>query len=401
MRTILFVDDEKPVLEGLQRMLRPMRKEWTMFFVESGGAALELLESQAVDVIISDMRMPVMDGVQLLSEVRLRFPKIIRFALSGHSDSEMLLESVKATHQFLAKPCDAETLKETVSRALALDNLLRREDLNKIVTSIDALPSLPLLYAEIMNEVSSNAGTLAHVGEIVSKDISMTLKLLQLVNSAFFGLRTHVESPAQAVSLLGLDVIRGLVLTTKVFFEFDQHKLPLNINSLFEHSKLVGVLAKKIAVAELLDRKSSDHALMAGMLHDIGKLILAGSLTHEYKQIQEISKQKSIPLWQAEQQQLGCTHGEIGAYLLGLWGFPNSIVEAVAFHHHPQQAAGEEFTPLTAVHIANVILQSGDQGTNNIPLDNIYIERLGLREHIPDWLYLRDELLKKVDEGNE
>lgn len=396
MNTILFVDDEQLVLDGLKRMLRSMRNEWEMLFANSGKEALEILEQKKIDVIVSDMRMPGMDGVELLGRVRQQYPRVIRFVLSGHSEAEMLLESVKATHQFLAKPCDADILKSAVNRAISLDSLLHREDLNRVVAGIDALPSLPGLYSQIMQEVSSKTGTLSRVGEIVSKDIGMTAKMLQLVNSAFFGLRAHIESPSQAVNLLGLDIIRGLVLTSKVFSQFDQQRLAIDIDSLFEHSSHVGALAKSIAAAHSLDRKSCDHALMAGMLHDVGKLILASSLSSEFEQSLQISEQQSIPDWQGEMQVFGCTHSEIGSYLLGLWGLPNPILEAVAFHHHPHHSIGADFTPLTAVYIANLISKS-DGNIENLLSDDIYIERLGLQGHIPQWLALRDELLQRSE----
>ncbi len=401
MKNILFVDDERRVLDGLRRKLRPMRKEWRMSFVESGGAALELLESHPFDVIVSDMRMPGMDGEQLLGEVRRRFPQVLRIAQSGYSSSEIRLESARATHQFLSKPCNADTLKGTVDRLFALENLLRREDLNRVVACIDVLPGLPALYTEIMNEVASPDCTLGRVGEIISKDPAMTAKILQLVNSEFCDRRRHIVSPAQATRLLGLDVIRALVLVTKVFYAFDQKVLPFDVESLLQHSIQVGALARQIAESGSHDRKICDHALMAGMLHDVGKMVLASNLTDGYKQALDTAKQESVPLWKVELQMFGCTHGEVGAYLLGLWGLPNPVLEAVAYHYDPHHCVGEGFIPLTAVHIANVILDPGDPEMDIAELDEPYLERLCIKERLPEWLRMRDELLQQGYEKNK
>ena len=222
MRKILFVDDESMVLDGLRRMLRSMRQEWDMTFVESGQMALDWLEKNNCDVIVSDMRMPGMDGAQLLGEVRQRHPHMIRLALSGHSEVEMLLESVRATHQFLAKPCDPEILRSTVERALGLMAMIEDDAIRMIIAQIDSLPSLPALYGEVMNEICTPEGSISKVGQIIEKDVAMTAKMLQIVNSAFFGLKRHVSSASQATTLLGVDIIRSLVLTTKIFSSFDQ-----------------------------------------------------------------------------------------------------------------------------------------------------------------------------------
>lgn len=189
MREILFVDDESNVLDGLRRMLRPMRRDWSMNFVDSGEAALEHISHEGCDVIVSDMRMPGMDGVELLGTVGQECPKAVRIALSGHAEMEMLLESVCAAHQYLAKPCDDETLKATIERACALRDLLSDERLTGLVTQLDSLPSLPTLYTEVTEELARSDSSLARAGEIIGKDVAMSAKVLQLVNSAFFGLR--------------------------------------------------------------------------------------------------------------------------------------------------------------------------------------------------------------------
>ena len=223
-KRILFVDDEPKILEGLQRTLRSMRQEWEMQFAGSGQEALECLSKEPFDVVVSDMRMPGMDGAQLLKEVMRLYPQIARIILSGHSDQEIVLKSVRIAHQYLAKPCEAETLKSVVTRTCALRELLADDAVRRMVSNMDSIPSLPSLYAEIMEEIQSPNASIQRVGKIISKDMGMTTKILQLVNSAFFGLRRHVSSPSQAVSLLGLDTIRALVLSVHIFTHFDSQK---------------------------------------------------------------------------------------------------------------------------------------------------------------------------------
>jgi len=396
MKRILFVDDEPRVLDGLRRMLRPLRREWHMSFAQSGREALEILAAEPCDVIVSDMRMPGMDGVALLGEVMRRHPGTVRIALSGHAEMEMLLESVRAAHQYLAKPCDTQTLKTTVERACALRELLTGGDLTAMIGRLDSLPSLPALYMEIMQELGTQEASINRVGQIIEQDLGMTAKILQVVNSAFFGLRRHVTCPSQAASLLGLDVIRSLVLTTQVFSQFDNLGAALELEALWSHSIQVGTLAKAIAAAQGVDGKSRDHSLMAGMLHDVGKLVLADQHPGRYASVVVVAGREGLEDWQAEQDEFGCTHMEIGAYLLGLWGLPNPIVEAVAFHHRPHTSAGLGFTPLSAVHVANVLLRHGGVAPGDgeaTPLDRDYLERLGVQEQVPVWEGVFHEVL--------
>ncbi len=388
-KRILFVDDEPKVLQGLQRMLRSMRHEWEMFFAGSGQEALEKLSNSPVDVVISDMRMPGMDGAQLLNIVRQRYSHIVRFILSGHSDQQLIFKSVGNTHQYLSKPCDAEKLKTTITRAFALRNILKDENLKELVTQLKSLPSLPTIYFKLMQELQSPDVTMTKIGEIIAKDVGMTANILQLVNSAFFGLQVHISSPVQAAKLLGLEIINALVLSVQIFREFDQNKTPnISIHKLLNHSLCVSSFAQKLSLTEKQEQKMNDEAFIAGMLHDVGKLILAESLSKEYSQIQQLSQDENITILEAEMQLFGATHAEVGAYLLGLWGLSDPIVEAVAFHHCPVTCFEKKFSPLTAVHVANALdnaMEAEVTESDSILIDREYLSHLGLLNQLPIW----------------
>ncbi len=364
-KKILFVDDEPNLLQGLQRMLRPLRQEWEMSFAQSGAEALKLLEQENFDVLVSDMRMPGMDGAQLLSEVQRRFPHVIRIVLSGHSDKEFVLKSVKAVHQYLSKPCDAETLKTVINRACALDQWPMDEGLKKIISQITVLPSLPSLYLEIVEALNSPEVSLLKIGQIISKDIGMTAKILQLVNSAFFGLPRRISNPAQAVTLLGTDLVKTLVLSINIFQQFDQKKIAnVFLNDLWEHSFRTAAMAKKIAQAESQDQKLIDDAFTGGLLHDLGKPILMMNFPSPYKQIEELKRLRGISSWEAEKEVLGTQHSFVGAYLLRLWALPEAVVQAVAWHHS-SAGVNSDFSPALATQAANII----DHQLNKAPED--------------------------------
>jgi HD-like signal output (HDOD) protein/CheY-like chemotaxis protein len=388
-RRILFVDDEPLVLQGLQRMLRPLRNEWEMEFVDSGAKALERLSQMPFDVVVSDMRMPGMNGAELLGEVMRRHPKTVRLILSGHADKELILKCVGSTHQYLAKPCDADALKATVLRAASIENTFRDDKLRELVARMDRLPSIPSLYTQIVEVLQNPDVTLEEVGGIIAKDMAMTAQILKLVNSAFFGLRRQVSSPAEAASYLGLDIIRSLALSINAFSQFDSLKVGrFSIEALWSHSLNTAATAKDIAQLENADQKVADEAFIAGMLHDIGKLVLAANFTENFNRVLQLTLDEKLEYVAAEEQIFGANHADVGGYLLGLWGLPVPVVEAIALHHRPGKAMQKSFSPLTAVHAANGIVHERDATDDHKPVSRIdpdYLAALGLTDHLNTW----------------
>lgn len=395
-KRILFVDDETKVLGGLRRMLHPLRSEWEMEFATSGQEALTILAKAAFDVLVTDMRMPGMDGGKLLSEVMKQYPQIVRIILSGQSDQEMVIKTIATAHQYLSKPCDSETLKATVNRAFTLREIFMDKSLKELVSQVDSLPSLPSLYVALIEALQSPDTSIQKVGEIISKDIGMTAKLLQLVNSAFFGIRRHISSPAEAAILVGLDTIKALTFSIQVFSQFDPSKLSnFSIQTLWKHSLATGTLARQIIKSVNSDSKVADDALMAGLVHDVGGLVLASKLSEQYDKALVLARDKGIAHWEAEREIFGSTHAEVGAYLLCLWGLPDQIVEAIAFHHCPNNCPVQTFSPLTAVHVANALEQKGHPANDGLPAPEVdldYLTKLGLVDRLPEWRKICQEV---------
>ncbi len=385
---VIFVDDEPNILNGLRRILRPMRNDWQMEFMEAGDDALDALAQAPCDVIVSDMKMPGMDGAQLLSEVKKRYPNSIRIALSGETDSHMIYRCVQHAHQYLAKPCDPDALVSAVRRAFTLRELMHDKVLERIVADMTSLPSLPDAYEKIMRELQSEEPSLQVVAEIVETDVAMTAKILQLVNSAFFGLTRNLSSPSEAAMFLGVDVLKSLVLTTGVLSQFDESVVsPGELKSIWNRSLHVGTLARQIMLQETKDKLQSDYAYMGGLLSDVGSLIIASNLPDKFAAVAKMMDDESRPQIEVEREIIGHSHTEVGAYLIGLWGLPNQVVECVAYHHEPAGCLEAGFAPVTAVHAATAIVAANgapDPGS----LDSDYIEKLGLTQNIPAWLKL-------------
>ncbi len=348
---ILFVDDEPNLLNGLQRMLRRMAGDWHMRFLSSGQAALELLARECFDVIVSDVRMPGMDGVQLLTLVQQRHPEIVRIILSGQADEAVMLRAVGPAHQCLAKPCDSEQIQGAVRRTLLLRNALRHDQLRQAVARLPRLPSLPELYQQIMAELRGPDPSIGAVARIVAQDLAMSAKVLQLVNSAFFGLGRKITDPARAVLYLGLDTLRGLALHNGAFEQLEGTRRSL-VDDLWEHSAIVGGIARRLALAEKTAREEADGAFQAGFLHDIGRLVVAANIRESDQHLLRSVPGDSQSGLDKERDLLGVTHAEVGGYLLGIWGLPHPVVEAVMFHHSEHPVAGGEFPLLHAVQFA-------------------------------------------------
>lgn len=389
MKNLLFVDDEPNVLQGLQRQLHDMRREWSMNFVAGGRQALDFMTTHPMDVIITDMTMPGMDGAQLLNEVTKRHPNTVRIVLSGHAEREAILRLVGPAHQYLSKPCDAGELRKAVARAIALRELLGNEQLKQLATCVKCLPSLPALHHQLTEELKDDEASLERVGEIISHDIGMTTKILQLVNSAFFGLPQPVNQPSEAVAYLGLTTVRSLVLTLQIFSQFDQRTCKgFSLDALAHHCWMTGVAARRVAHEEQKEAKMLDQCFLAGLLHDVGQLVLAAGLPDEYQEVLQASKNGNQTTSEVEQARFGASHADLGAYLLGLWGLPNPIIEAVALHHRPASSVAQEFSPVVAVHVADAFMHERP-GTNTElpppPLDLAYLSSLGLKDRIPIW----------------
>jgi len=384
---ILFVDDEPHLLTGLKRIFRSRRNEWEIAFAPNGTDALKFLAVKQFDVILTDFRMAGMNGLDLLKEVKNKYPQIVRIFFSGEIDQKLIMASVRVAHQFISKPCNAEALKEKIEQTISLRHILEDEALRAIISKIDSLPSLPAMYNEIMEELKSPYASMKKIGEIISSDIAMTTKILQLVNSAFFGLRRQVTSPEQAVLLLGLDIIKSLVLSVQIFSQFTMPKIFLpTVSGLWTHSLATGRLAKEIAVAEKQSKEFEDQAFMAGVLHDCGKLVLLSNFPEKMQSLIKESRETEVSELTLEQKAFGVTHASVGAYLLGLWGLPLVITSAISFHHTPGESPDNSFSVPTVVHVANHLEHApGPLPEEPAASDTLDIEHLSQLDVLRKW----------------
>jgi HD-like signal output (HDOD) protein len=389
---ILFVDDEPLVLSGLQRMLRPLHQQWDMAFVESGGKALDQMATNPYDVIVSDMRMPVMNGAQLFDELSKRYPKTVRIILSGHADKNLIVQCVSTAHQFLAKPCEPDALKAAIARAHSFENSIKSNVLKELIAKMRTLPSVPSLFHEIAQKVRDEDCSLEDIGAIIARDAGMSAKLLKLVNSAFFGLCRPITSPVEAVSYLGIDTIKALVLAANAFGSYDQaSNNPLDVESVWSHSLQIGNWCRNIAKHENSPRSETDECFISGLLHDVGKLALSVNAPVQYVEALKLAQADAIPIHVAEEQVFGANHADVGGCLLSLWGLPPRVVDAIASHHAPNSAGTEAFSPLAALHAAEAFDSECSENRVGGPVacDSEFFQKHGLTDHLEHWRTLK------------
>jgi HD-like signal output (HDOD) protein/CheY-like chemotaxis protein len=372
MIRIMFVDDEPRILDGIRRSMYSMRSEWQIRFADSGREALEALTREPADVIVSDMRMPGMDGSELLSEVKRLHPETVRFVLSGQAEGESIIRVTRNAHRYLSKPCDAVVLKAAIARAMNLRALLRSDHLAAIVGSVDALPTPPKRYQELLDCLRDPEAGIGEIVQILRHDVAMTARILKLANSGFFGRREPVQTVERAVSFIGTETIASLVLGQELFVSNTHVSLPgFDLEELGQHSFQAAAWARTIALHEDFPAPAAERAFLAGVLHDLGRLVFATRTPpadgHERTQ------------WLSEiHQQMESDHAAVGAYLLGLWGFPESIVEALVWHHRPSQCGETTLGLCGLVHI-------GDQMARGREIEPGYLESIGLAGRRAAW----------------
>jgi len=388
---ILFVDDEERILSALKRMLRAKRTEWECCFANSGKEALELLEKDDFAVVISDMRMPEMNGAELLDTVRIKYPGTIRIVLSGFAEEESILKTILTAHQYLAKPCDKKELEETITRALLLSAFLDKSTAACVVGEMNRLPTLSSVVMELMAELDNPASSVRNLAAIVSKDIALTAQTLRITNTSYFGLPTEVGTPEDAIRFLGVDTFRSIVLTVGIFNEFASTEKDMQrVRTLNKNCMAILALVSKICKIEGIDEQTTKLAMSATALSHIGTLIFMTQWGDVYDELSNVMDTSSCSIIEAEERAFNVSHPALGAYLLGTWGFPVQMIEAVAYHHSPVESGDFNVGPLTILHVSQALIRNDfdiDALDSIDPkvLDLDYLEQVGLTDRLKIW----------------
>ena len=380
---VLFVDDE-PSIRGIYQMLDSfLGEEFTVQTAGGGDEALELMTKSSYDVVISDLTMPKMTGVEFLTEVANRSPASARVVVSGYVDEMSIAKCCLVGHRYFIKPFDPIALTTLIQNLSQTKKLTLSKKVQILIGRIGALPCPSETFLQLTNALNSNLSSMGDVSGIVSQDPSLTAKILQVVNSAQFGGSRKIGSVTEAVQIIGLELVRALMLGFQVF-KFYELKDPagISLGNLWKHCLRTAITARRLCELEGLPSKMCGDAFTVGLLHDIGKLILASNAPDEFRTAWDKAAQENIPLYEAELAIFGATHAQIGAYLLRLWGLPESIVTPVQMHHSLTRADYNMLTPALMVHFAQCLTRP----ENAVPKWHFdFIRELGMNERMADW----------------
>jgi HD-like signal output (HDOD) protein len=384
MRRVLLIDAAAPALGQLQQALRQLRPQWDTVAASSGAAAMASLAQDRFDAVVCDIGGTGMDGPELLAQVRARHPNVVRLCLSDNADDDAFLRAVPVTHQFLGKPCNVENLCEVLESICALRDILQHPAIHELIGNLKALPATPQTFQALSQAIAHPNAHAADIAQIVSNDTALSVKVLQLANSAFYRRGAPVTSIQAAISYAGLEMIKSLALSACVFSTLDAS--PTAIKCLHD---LQGRSLRKAHFARMLLRESrhADEAFTAALLLDIGQAVLALSAPDKFEQMIELARSTGRCWHEVEPEVFGAAHPEVGAYLLGLWGLPLDLIEAVAYHHTPSRVQHAHTSVLAAVHVADAIVDATSDRPAKLldRLDASFVARTGVSRCLTAW----------------
>lgn len=398
-KNILFVDDNEHIISGIQRQLRPYREQWTLFFATSGAQALDLMAQQPIDLIVSDMLMPLMRGDELLTKVSEMYPGTVRMILSGYADEENLKRGLEVAHQYLSKPCSPETLREVISQIFKIQACVSSQRIIDGIGNPNNLPSLPKVYQELTTAIADENTTTQDIAKIFSHDMVLSAKLLQLVNSPYFGLNRVISNLPEAINLIGIKKLNNLVLSVHIknAFPVKIPEMERYMQYIWQDAGRTAELARQIALSEDQQEDRPDQAYLGGLLHNLGLLIFLSRGGNQLKELMEQIKNTDISLDELELTHFGFTRSEAAAYLLSLWKIPPRIIESILLQNTPNDTDYDGVNALTAVHVAACLLKpSVIEGYDRLfdrTLDMTYLQRINKIEQLKNWQALADKVI--------
>ncbi|MFQ3265049.1 MAG: HD-like signal output (HDOD) protein [Colwellia sp.] len=366
---VMFVDDEIMILKGLKRAF--FRNKWQILFADSGNKALKILEQESVDFIVSDMRMPGMNGVELFEKVATLYPQVVRIILSGHSDEEAAKKACFVAHQWFNKPCQPQVLEEMLEHIYKIKGSLPQEKVQQLVGKIKTLPSPPKVYMQLSAAIKDKSMDIDSISKIIGDDPALVAKILQLTNTSFFSNGKQVESISEAITRLGVDLVCCIVITAETYDKISE----IPGYSIIDEQK--HCLSTARLAASMVEPSLRQETILVGLLHNIGKFIL-----YEVSpQVMAVYIEKRIigaDNIDLEQRLFYADHTQLAGYLLHLWNFSYKLIENIVLHHQPRKLTQNAFGSGAAVYVASRLLRKQE-------VDKTFIEHFNLADKIKVW----------------
>jgi putative nucleotidyltransferase with HDIG domain len=389
MRRVLFVDEDAATREIYEQLQSYWGIEQEVHTAGSAAEAIRLMEQLRFAVVVSELALPDMPGLEFLSKVMESHPEAARIVISANNDSLKAAEALNVAHRFFSKPFSFEVLGSLLENLGQYHYLLHDERIRCMIFKTGALPVLPGTWVQLTGLLDSADADISDIARIVEQDPGLTTRLLHTVNSAYFGIARRVVSCSEAIQIVGLELIRGLMMGMKIFDFYKNRPFVRTVfGRIWDHSLRTATGARRLCELEKQSIEICNVAFTAGLLHDIGKLILAANAEEDYRKVIEEADSSRVPWYVAEKELFGTTHAQVGAYLFTLWGFPDPVVRAVENHHNLEGI--EKFAPALAIHAAQCLQRGGEYEKQlNVGLLN----QLGLADKVDLW---RDKVSTKL-----
>ena len=353
---ILFIDDHENILQGLRLSLRSMRAEWDMAFAPSGAEGLEMFDRIWPDVVVTDMRMPDIDGTQVLRDIQRRKPDVGKIILSGYSDKDTVIRNLQLANGYLSKPCRTQDLVAAIRNTLRSNDIILNSEIRNSIAEIETIPACPDVFERLLGELESGNANPEAIGEIITQDIALSTNILRIINCEFFNFPRQAGTIEHAVRILGPQALRNIIMTSRLFEETsDCDQADISVKMLWEHCLRVARFATVIAADSGLSETDRNDTVIAAMFHDIGKFVLASKMRPRFAEVLAMVRKDSCRVDVAERCVLGASHAEVGAYLLARWGFSHAQTGILRSHHDEAVMASREVTPQMVLFVADCL----------------------------------------------
>lgn len=392
MKKIVFliIADKKSIYKDIKKTLKIANINFDIYYENDYDKIMQILIKKDINVVIADLMLNNQDSFSLMKEIKYEYPTIVRIFFTDLNDKDFILQGIDVAHQVIKKDFRPDFFLKIVNSAVRNLSLLEKKGMQEIIGKLDSIPIIPEVYMKLLSQFQIPNVPIKTIGDLIAKDISLTTKVLQIANSAMLAHKGEIKTPHQAAIFLGMNTLRALVLYVEVFFNNSYKQVDdFSVKKLEYHSREVAKNAVKIMEYE--DRVDFiDSVYVSGLLHDFGQLVILNSFKDDYAPILDKAKDENIALWKVEKESLDINHAEVAAYLLGIWGLPDDIVEAVLYHHEPSSYISKDFCPLSAIHFANYFVNFKEAKTYEDleGLDIDYYRTIGKYTHLTDWFNL-------------
>lgn len=349
---ILVVSNDGARAEEIRRELADQGLDWRLDWTSDVATALSA--AQAPDVLVCAEQVGTYSGIALLAQLRVRHPETMRILLTTPDDQQGSTLALEVAQRVLPEPLDGLALIDAVEGAAELRALLDDPALKRAIGRVGSLPTAPNQYLALTRLLRDPDVSAARIAALIGEDPALTAQVLRMTNSAYYSAGREITDLRTAVTRLGQNALRQLVLASEVYFTGSHSAAAKGMR---DRALRISRLA-----SELLAGPSADLAATAGLLAEVGLLLPQQAHVNEAGAV--------------------TPHNVAGAYLLGLWGLPPPIVEAVAFYTTPSRIRG--FWVTGAVHVAASLV-------NGTEVDEGYLRRVGQHEQLARWSALANE----------